>query len=191
MLTAIKQWWHAHHSVFLGAYALLALLLLNHFGYLWQGLNAMGFAHLYQQNLVLLQQLQKENFDLFVRLGEIDVGLALIQSVRGGLSLVVDIDVQIGNLVTDLRDIIQKSWLVTSWSLIFYRVLAVCLKHHQTLFEALLTLILLLSLAHTLCQLSVLRLLSPTPQATAQCPGVAAVGTVPCIALVSGRAECG
>ena len=98
--------------------SLLAFFYLSYSGLLTQAMSYLIHADIHQYNAHYLKTATHKAIETLEVMGGIKSVLALMQSFSGGISFIVDINVQLGQSLSAIIDIMDKAWLVSIGSVV-------------------------------------------------------------------------
>lgn len=102
---------------------------LSYLGYLSAWFRQVtGSNHIDATNVAYLASARDYTADLLAILTESKIVLAVLQSSQGGISFIVDVQVQLGQILSSLHDVINLSWQLTLASLSSIEFLSLLLE---------------------------------------------------------------
>ncbi|OUR97584.1 hypothetical protein A9Q81_12990 [Gammaproteobacteria bacterium 42_54_T18] len=116
-----------HSQLFILA-AINVLVYLSHIGTITEWLRRItGGNHIDRVNLIYLTSAKQYSSDLLGLLTESKMIISVLQSSQGGISFILDVQVQIGQILTSLYDAINFTWKLTLGSLSSIELLSLIL----------------------------------------------------------------
>lgn len=79
----------------------------------WRLDDYLGRQKLHELNEAFLDEAGHEAFETFMLLSILKAGLAVMSSSSAGISFIVDMDVQVGQLISSSKEIVDTGWLVS------------------------------------------------------------------------------
>jgi hypothetical protein len=96
---------------------LITLLILNILGFLEKFFNYLGYQNLLDHTHSILNTYQKHNFSHLITLSEIEAGIAVIKTTTVGVSFIVEIQTELGQILSSFASLIDTLWGATLCSL--------------------------------------------------------------------------
>ncbi|WP_417460707.1 hypothetical protein [Kordiimonas sp.] len=93
--------------------AVVILLVLNHFGLVADLLDTLVRGHLADANEIYLHQAKIHAGENLTLLAALEAGLKVIESSSAGFSLIVDVNVQVGNLLSVVAELTARAFWVS------------------------------------------------------------------------------
>jgi len=123
---------------------LLVLCYLSYYGVLRSLLDTLFHGHLYAVSHVYLENAGSETEETLLVVSAIKTFLALIESSSGGISFIVDVEVQLGHVVSVMSELIDYAWQVSLVALLGIKIMTLLLEFSKVVVGPLLTLLFIL-----------------------------------------------
>lgn len=111
-------------------YLFISLLFLgiHYFGYLEPLVTSIGEGGIAQANQKYLAEAESEAIETFLVFTGVKTGISVIQTASVGISFLVDVQVQVGNLLETLRQVVDYGWMASMMSMVAIHSIEVLLS---------------------------------------------------------------
>lgn len=129
---------------------ILGLISLHSFGYLHYALDSIGGGRMSESNSAFIIESENAATETFLVFSTIKAGLALMQSSSAGVSFIVDMDLQVGQILQSLKEVVDVAWSASLVSMSSLFTMHLITKWSETLTNPLLHIFFVALIAHYL-----------------------------------------